>query len=340
MHDDEIHPGSITLTEAAALPEDADWTGPTIRYDLVKEVTVAVVVVAMLAMVLALFFGSPDDAPVTIRQWSNAKPGDFLATALSELDGSSGSAGYGPPYNTAGTGQELGPVSAQQIVGVHIPLDTVNDFILAPLRQQAASTPAVGVVLAQWSAASSDQQTTWMTNYGDALPKGNQTGTGAFSVPPADDGPLPGLLSALLTLADSGALDADLTSSPNFYGTDYTKPLLFLSDSGYLADKGKAQNLSGSQWGMMNETGSYPGQAWLWLYTMWYQIPPMKTSHNADVEVWAIMMGFSLLLVFVPFIPGLRDIPRFVPVYRLVWQDHYRRLAAERVTPPAGSPPD
>ena len=41
---------------------------------------------------------------------------------------------------------------------------------------------------------------------------------------------------------------------------------------------------------MMNETGNFPGQAWLWLYTLWYQVPPMNTSSNGDVEVWAIMM--------------------------------------------------
>ena len=23
---------------------------------------------------------------------------------------------------------------------------------------------------------------------------------------------------------------------------------------------------------MMNETGNYPGQPWMWLYTFWYQI--------------------------------------------------------------------
>jgi hypothetical protein len=33
----------------------------------------------------------------------------------------------------------------------------------------------------------------------------------------------------------------------------------------------------------------------------------------------------SLGFVLVPFIPGIRSIPRYVPVYRLVWRDHYRR---------------
>ena len=83
---------------------------------------------------------------------------------------------------------------------------------------------------------------------------------------------------------------------------------------------------------MMNETGNYPGQAWLWLYTMWYQVPPMKTSSNADLEVWAIMMVLTLALIFLPFIPVLRSIPRWSRVYRLIWRDYYRELQGPATT--------
>ena len=48
-----------------------------------------------------------------------------------------------------------------------------------------------------------------------------------------------------------------------------------------------AQHLGGDQWGMMNETGNYPGQPWMWLYTFWYQVKPFSTSENADAQVWA-----------------------------------------------------
>jgi hypothetical protein len=34
----------------------------------------------------------------------------------------------------------------------------------------------------------------------------------------------------------------------------------------------------GEQWGMMNETGSFAGQVWLWQYTFCYQIKPFSTS--------------------------------------------------------------
>ncbi len=51
----------------------------------------------------------------------------------------------------------------------------------------------------------------------------------------------------------------DLPSSIcTFYGTDATRSLLLLSDGAYLEDQARVQNLGGDQWGMMDETGSYP----------------------------------------------------------------------------------
>ena len=76
----------------------------------------------------------------------------------------------------------------------------------------------------------------------------------------------------------------------------------------------------------MNETGSYPGQVWLWLYTFWYQISPFNTSDNADAEILLIMMVLSLAFVCIPFIPGVRSLPRYLGVHRLIWRDHYRRV--------------
>jgi hypothetical protein len=50
----------------------------------------------------------------------------------------------------------------------------------------------------------------------------------------------------------------------------------------------------------------------------------------------------TLLLLFIPFIPGLRDIPRWIPVHRLVWRSWNQQAEAgpsgqHRVKPePAG----
>ncbi len=167
-------------------------------------------------------------------------------------------------------------------------------------------------------------------------------GQGALKVPSGPYGPVGPMISGLTSMARSGALDGALLSSRQFYGTDYTKPLLFVADGSFLANRAQGQHLSGDQWGMMNETGSYPGQAWLWLYTLWYQVPPMKTSSNADLQVWAIMMVLTVLLALVPFIPGLRSIPRWTRVYRLIWRQHYRDGSVARPTtvgPKAAPPP-
>ena len=37
-----------------------------------------------------------------------------------------------------------------------------------------------------------------------------------------------------------------------------------------------------------------------------------------------IMAVLSLAFVCVPFIPGVRSIPRWIPVHRLIWREHYR----------------
>ena len=140
-----------------------------------------------------------------------------------------------------------------------------------------------------------------------------------------DAGPVPSLIGGLTSMAQSGALDnALLSNSTSYYSTNYTEPLLFLSDGTYFAGLATTKHLAGDQWGMMNETGSFPGQAWLWLYTFLYQVPPYSSSANADALVWGTMMLLSVLVVFVPFIPGLRSLPRRVKLYRLIWRRNYQ----------------
>lgn len=37
------------------------------------------------------------------------------------------------------------------------------------------------------------------------------------------------------------------------------------------------------------------------------------------------MAALTILLAAIPFIPGLRSIPRWSRIYRLIWRDHYRK---------------
>jgi hypothetical protein len=39
-----------------------------------------------------------------------------------------------------------------------------------------------------------------------------------------------------------------------------------------------------------------------------------------------LMLVLTALLALVPFIPILRDIPRGIPVHRLIWRRYYRDM--------------
>lgn len=302
------------------------WKGPMRPYDLLKEVTLALVVVAVLVVGLAVVFGSPDDKAVTIKSWSQSDAVDFATTAITELDGTSATATYGPPYNnTADAAQKIGPISLQQLAGVHQPVNTAQDFVLGPLATIAPQNKALAVALAQFNTASATTQAAWEAGYEKAVEKAEWK-NGTLMVPSGSYGPVGTMIAALTSMAQSGALDTSMVDQAHFYGTNYTKSLLFISDGTHLETLATNQHLGGDQWGMMNETGNYPGQAWLWLYTMWYQVWPFNGpwGANADALVWALMMLLTLVLILVPFIPGVRSIPRWSRIYRIIWREHYR----------------
>jgi hypothetical protein len=264
---------------------------------------------------------------VTIQRWAQQDPVDFVTTAAAELAGQSDSAQYGPPYtsNTDAT-QKLGPIDPQAWASVTQPVNSRNDFVINPLKHASVGDAELATALSAFNGASDKEQQAWLDAYTKALDKA-QVKDGAVVVTTGDYGPVPVLMSRLLGVARTGGLDGLLLASGHFYQTDYTKPLLFMGDGGYLSGLAEQQHLTGDQWGMMNETGLYPGQTWLWLFTMWYQIPPFNAADNADLLVVLMMGLLTLLLLLVPFIPGLRDIPRWIPIHRLIWHRYYAETA-------------
>jgi hypothetical protein len=301
-----------------------------VPYDLVKEIVLAIVGVGVLALVIAALLSSPDVPQVTIATWAQQNPVDLVTTATNELAGTTTSAAYGPPYNSVGAGQSWGPIAPQKWFGVRIPIDSANAFVIQPLQKASFSNTTLGTALAAWQKATPDQQTKWLDAYSKALPAATVT-DGSVVVATGDYGPLPVMMSNLLGVAQAGGLDGLLVINGRFYQTDYTQPLLFIGDGTYLSGLASDAKLTGSQWGMMNETGSYPGQTWLWLYTMWYQVPPFTSttgflgfnSSNADLGIILLMTLLTVALALVPFIPILRDIPRWIPIHRLIWRGYY-----------------
>ena len=308
-----------------------------VPYDLVKELAIAMAGVGILVLILAAALSSPDVPPITIATWAQSDPVDFVTTATGELSGSTTSAGYGAPYNDAGGEQSWGPIAPQVWFGQRIPVDVAQAFVIQPLQTAAETDTTIGTALSAWKGATSDQQNKWLTAYTTALGTA-QVADGKVTVADGDYGPLPTMMNSLLSIAQSGGLDGLLLVNGRFYQTDYTQGLLFIGDSGYLDGLATDQSLTGSQWGMMNETGSYPGQTWLWLYTMWYQVWPFNSDSgivglnggNADLGIVFLMTILTAALALIPFIPILRDIPRWIPLHRLIWRTYYapKKVAA------------
>ena len=75
-----------------------------------------------------------------------------MTTATTELDGSSGTGGYGPPYNHAADGQHIAFIYLQKWLGVSHPINTAQDFVLAPLRS-IPGQPALQSAISAYKAA-------------------------------------------------------------------------------------------------------------------------------------------------------------------------------------------
>jgi hypothetical protein len=185
----------------------APWRGPTRRYDILKEGTIASVIILALTAGLAALLSSPDVPPVTVASWVQAASADFLGTAAEH---------------------PVRPGEHPRRAAAHRPGADLRP--VAP-GQRGADRPGARATLSAYNAASPAQQVTWATTYGNALTKVTFTADGTPVVPAANDGPVPVLLATELTLARSGAIDADLPAGQQFYGTNLTKPLLFLEAS-------------------------------------------------------------------------------------------------------------
>jgi hypothetical protein len=324
------------------------WRGPRVRYDLITEGLVALVVVALLITGLAVLFGSPKVDSITFRGWATAAPNDFVATTLAELTGTSASATYGPPYtNDTENAQSIGPISPQTWFGVNTPIDAPVDFVIAPLTAWAPLNKDLQQAVDQWQAAGDGQRAAWGETAlnSDVVIDGTtvtlspkpQGSEGQSGTQQTDAGPIATMLSAMLAGATSGALDSQSVNGPaNHYATDYTKSQLFIADGEYSASVAEYYNLLGDQWGVMNQIGNWPGQPWLWWFTMWYLVPgPIRASFDySDLIVIVFAMAALFLVFFLPFIPGLRNLPRWLRAYRIIWRPYYRRYGIPRQRSP------
>ena len=308
---------------------DAYLSGvPQKPFDLLFEGLIVFVFILAVVLLFAGFVGSPDYPTVRAQDVATLQPIAFTETATSILAGQSSLQTYGPPYTSdSDNAQRFLGVAPSTWFGVRIPIDAARDLVLKPLARVAVLDSGVATALQTYEAASSDQQTAWSSAYLKALDQAT-VAVGQVQVTPGDYGPVPVMIDGMRALAGAGLLEGALQADSRVpYALDNTRALLFFEDD---VDHNVAGSLDmlGSQWGIVHETGFYPGAWWLAPYAFFYQIPPMKNSPNGDLQVGLIMLLLFLLLIFLPVIPGLNGIPRGIRIYRLIWRDWYRREGA------------
>ena len=173
---------------------------------------------------------------------------------------------YGPPYDSdTSASQHIGPINpaawAKDIFGVTTPINPPQDLIIKPLRSAAALDPALGSALDTYEAATPQQQAAWLAAYRKVLALATVSG-GAVTVPPGNYGPVPQLMTGMLSLGRSGLLEGALAAEGNSYypyNFDFTKALLFFAiASPLLRHRHTLQQLGDPQWGIVHETGNYP----------------------------------------------------------------------------------
>jgi hypothetical protein len=298
---------------------------PTKPYDLLREGLIVFGIVAAVVVVLALIFSSPDYPTVRGEDVAKLQPVAYLRTTANILAGNSSIDGYGPPYtNDTANAQEILGIAPANWLGRTNPINPAQDFVLKPLARVAELQPDVADALQTYQDATPGQQQAWLNAYLPALDTATVDADGRVTLPEGDYGPVETLMSGMLDLGRAGLLEGALESNARLpYSLNFTRSLLYFQDDVYnnVAEK---LDLTGTQWGISHETGDYPGSWWLWPYTFLYQINPIKSSANADLVVGVIMLVLFLVILLMPFIPGLNRLPHWLKVYRLIWRDWYQ----------------
>jgi hypothetical protein len=297
---------------------------PMKPYDLLREGLIIFGLVAIIVVILAIIYSSPDYPTVRGQDVAQRQPLAYLRTSANILAGNSGIDGYGPPYTAD-------PANAQQVLGiapanwfgVTIPINPAQDFILKPLARVALLNKDVAGALRTYQAATTDQQQAWVKAYLAALDQATVTNK-QVQIPGGDYRPVGILMDGMLNLGRAGLLEGALASNTWLPFTfDYTHGLLFFQDD-VDASVADSLDMTGELWGVSHETGPYPGAWWLWPYTFFYQVPPFSTSDNADLQVSLIIGLLFLVTMFAPYIPVINRLPRWLGVYKLIWRDWYQ----------------
>ena len=303
--------------EEHAQPESTESAAPSRASDrpperLVRHVfwkyPILALVLFILVVVLAAAVGSPNWPRDTIAGVTKDNPGGAIMAFTQELDGTATSTGNAAEFGMGDPGQV---------------------FVLGPLRQVAPLWRAdVRAALAAYDAASPQQQQAWASNYDKALGTITPSGGGAMGagIPgpdfskidtlKGDFGPIPVLVKADLQLAQNGFLEQYLQAVGP--GHSYHLVNIWLYDHPNMLNTAVDQGLTDDQWGMVKERGFSVGPWYLAIPAVFHVYFPGGVTGPGFV-LWNLLFA-AILLFVLPLVPGVRDIPKYLKLYRFIYR--------------------
>lgn len=292
-----------------------------VRHAFWKYPILALVLLVVIAGVAAIV-GSPNAPRETIVDASTNDPGGAVLAFTQELDGTATSSGNASEY---GMGD---PAQVFVIRPVRSALPLLTGQISVPQLPTLQGSD-VATALATYSAADGTQQQAWSSAYDQALGTLMPDTGGADGMAPApsptypqiggltgDFGPVPTIVEADLFLSRSGYLQDYLQSVDP--GHSFHLVNLWLYDHPALLNTALDQGLTDDQWGMVKERGFSVGPWYLIIPAVFHVYFTGGTTGTGFI-LWNL--GFALILMFiVPLLPGLRDLPRRLKLYRFIYR--------------------
>lgn len=290
-----------------------------VRHVFWKYPILAVILLALVAGVAAIV-GSPNYPIATIAGAAKNDPGGAVLAFAQELDGTASSSANSGEYGMG---------------------DPSQIFVVNPLRQ---AIPLLGTIalshwptlqatdvqqaLSTYTGATSEQQQSWAVNYHAALDTVTKTSGGdAMGGAPSPDytkipsltgdfGPVPVMVETDLVLAQNGYLEQNLQAAAP--GHSYQLPVIWLYDHPNMLATASQQGLTDDQWGMVKERGFAVGPWYLIIPSVFHVFLPGGTT-GPGFLFWNLL--FTVILLFaLPLIPGLRDLPRHLKLYRFIYR--------------------
>ncbi len=253
--------------------------------------------VVVVVVVLAIILPSPYVKPVTLQEVAKSDPKLFAQTLVGEY-GRLEQIGEDPDARTLTTGymDSIDPYT----------FDTRKVYVEDPYASLIASGK-VSDQLGPVDKLSDDAQKKLVTDavdyFGDNKGNVKESGNALITV-----------ASQLTALAATGYYDTALRG----YGDtgDNTYHLRLLSDLGVLEDQASKLRMMTEQWGMLREEAKgRPGAWWLAIIGV-LNHTVLANDDNGDRDGAIILGVLVLILLAIPFIPGVNRIPVLLKLYK------------------------